>query len=80
MRPPAARILSAAPLDPTQIVLTWLLPAQIVSTPVPMPLGGYPPAIVGAELHAQAIVLDLLPNTYLPYQGVSNGLRVVIGQ
>ena len=30
--------------------------------------------------NGEALVLDLLPNTFPPYQGLTNAVRVVIGQ
>ncbi|HEX6811222.1 MAG TPA: lamin tail domain-containing protein [Planctomycetota bacterium] len=67
-------------VDPTQLLALWLLPTQIVSTQVPMSLAGVPPALVGLQLHAQAVVIDLLPYGYLPYQGITNALRLTLGQ
>lgn len=62
------------------LVMTWLFPATILSTAVPMPLNGYPPQLIGLEMHVQALVLELLPGANPPYQGISNALRVVVGQ
>jgi len=67
-------------IDTTQLVATWLLPATILQTTVPMPLDGYGNSLIGAELHAQALVIELLPFSYPPYQGLTNALRVVVGQ
>jgi hypothetical protein len=61
-------------------VTTWLVPAQLMTTTMPLPLSGLPTAAVGTELHAQALVLDLLAGAYPPYQGVTNALRIVLGQ
>lgn len=77
--PPTAGGCAEA-IDPLQLVGLWLVPTQVVQTPVPMSLAGQPAALAGAELHVQALVLDLLPFGYLPYQGISNALRVVLGQ
>ncbi|MCK5945326.1 MAG: lamin tail domain-containing protein [Planctomycetes bacterium] len=62
------------------LVLTTLVPATILSTQLPMPLNGYPPQVIGLEMHVQAVVLELLPSVSPPYQGISNALRVVVGQ
>jgi hypothetical protein len=67
-------------IDPTPMLAFRLLPTQIVSTHVPMSLAGLPPALAGTQLHTQALVIDLLPYTYLPYQGITNALRVTLGQ
>jgi hypothetical protein len=67
-------------IDTLHLLGLWLLPTQIIGTPIPLPLHGQPPALAGAELHAQALVFDLLPYSYPPYQGITNALRVVIGQ
>ena len=67
-------------IDVTQLVATWLLPATILGTEVPLPLDGFGNALIGAELHAQALVIELLPTAYPPYQGLTNALRVVVGQ
>ncbi len=78
--PPFAGASCQQAVDLTQLLATWLLPAQIVSTHVPLPLASTPPAALGAELHAQALVFDLLPTAWPPFQGASNALRLVIGQ
>ncbi|MEZ6038573.1 MAG: lamin tail domain-containing protein [Planctomycetota bacterium] len=67
-------------IDITQLVATWIVPAQLWTTTIPLPLSGLGPAVTGAELHAQTLVIDLLPYSYPPYQGLSNALRLVIGQ
>ena len=67
-------------IDPFLLVATWLVPTQIFSTDVPLSLANLPPNAVGLALHAQALVLDLLPNAFPPYQGLTNAVRVVIGQ
>lgn len=67
-------------IDTQQILLTWLVPATLFDTNVPMPLANYSPQIIGTELHAQALVIELLAGTNPPYQGLSNALRVVVGQ
>lgn len=78
--PPFAGVACHEALDLQQIVMTWLLPAQIVQTSVPLPLTNVPAAAVGIELHAQALVFDLLPYVSPPFQGVTNGLRLIVGQ
>lgn len=67
-------------IDVTQLVATWIVPAQLFQTNVPLPLNNLSPAATGAELHAQALVIDLLPYSYPPYQGLTNALRLLIGQ
>ncbi len=67
-------------IDTQQIVLTWIVPASLFSTTVPLPLTNYSAQVMGTELHAQALVIELLPGTNPPYQGLSNALRVVVGQ
>lgn len=62
------------------LVMTWLVPATILTTEIPMSLAGYPPQLVGLEMHVQALVLELLPGATPPYQGISNALRIVVGQ
>jgi hypothetical protein len=78
--PPFAGVGCQEAIDVTQFVASWLLPAQIIGTHVPLPLSGLPASAAGTELHVQALVIDLLPNVYPPYQGISNALRVVVGQ
>ena len=51
-----------------------------MTTQVPMSLANLSPAMSGVELHAQALIFDWLPNAWPPYQGVSNALKIVIGQ
>lgn len=62
------------------IVGVLLVPTQVLGTTVPMSLGNLGPAFVGLQLHAQAMVFDWLPNSWPPYQGVSNALRITVGQ
>lgn len=78
--PPFGGVSCAQAIDALQWLGAWLAPAQIVTTPMPLSLAGLPPSALGAELHVQAIVLDLLPYAMPPYQGISNALRVVVGQ
>lgn len=78
--PPYAGVGCQESIDVTQLVATWLMPATILGTQVPLPLAGYGNALIGAELHAQALVIELLPTAYPPYQGLTNALRVVVGQ
>lgn len=67
-------------IDLTQIVATWMLPSQLLATTVPLSLATVPPAALGAELHTQALILDLMPNAWPPFQGTTNALRIVVGQ
>jgi len=67
-------------ISTTGLVMTWLVPATILSTEIPMSLAGYPPQLIGLEMHVQALVLELLPSANPPYQGISNALRIVVGQ
>lgn len=67
-------------IDTTQLVSMWLLPTQVLTTGMPLSLAGLPPAVAGIELHAQAVVFDLLPYAYPAYQGMSNALRIVLGE
>lgn len=69
----------AESVDTSQLVALWLLPTQLMTTNLPLSLATMPSALVGSELHAQALVLDLLPYAYPPYQGLSNALRIVFG-
>jgi hypothetical protein len=77
---PFAGIHCRQAIDVGQLLATQLLPAQILSTAAPLPLATAPPAAVGFELHAQALVFELLPTAWPPFQGVSNALRLVVGQ
>lgn len=70
----------AESIDPWQVLECWILPTQIVTTFVPLSLAAMPQSLVGSELHAQALVFDLMPFAYPPYQGMSNALRIVFGQ
>lgn len=78
--PPYPGAGCAEAIDVTQLVAIVMLPAQIFTTPIPMPLVGLPPAAIGLELHAQALVLDLVADANPPYQGLTNALRLVIGE
>jgi hypothetical protein len=67
-------------IDTSNLVSAWLLQAQVISTNVPLSLANMPPELVGSEVHAQALVLDLLPFAYSPIQGLTNGVKIVFGQ
>ena len=67
-------------IDVQQVLVTWLLSASLFSTNIPLPLTSYSSQIIGHELHVQALVIQLTANANPPYQGLSNALRVVIGQ
>lgn len=65
----------------TRFVITTLVGStQLMMTPVPLSLANLSPAMSGVELHTQALIFDWLPNAWPPYQGVSNALKIVIGQ
>jgi len=70
----------AESIDTSQLLALWLLPTQVMTTGMPLSLATMPAGLVGSELHAQALVIDLLPSAYPPYQGLSNALRIVFGQ
>jgi hypothetical protein len=67
-------------LDVTRLITIWLLPAQTNRTTAPLSLAQLPPELIDSQVHAQAVVIDLLPYAYPPYQGVSNALRIVFGE
>jgi hypothetical protein len=67
-------------IDTSHLVSMWLLPTQVMTTSMPLSLAGLPAELAGIELHVQAVVFDLLPYAYPPYQGMSNALRIVLGQ
>ncbi|MBX3464051.1 MAG: lamin tail domain-containing protein [Planctomycetes bacterium] len=69
----------AESIDLAQVFAVWLLPAQLITTHVPLSLAGMPPELSGSEAHVQAVVVDLLPYAFPPYQGVSNALQLVFG-
>jgi hypothetical protein len=78
--PPFAGITCQHEVDLAQLVTTWIAPTQILATSLPLSLAGLSSTSLGAELHAQALVLDLMPNAWPPFQGTTNGLRLVVGQ
>jgi len=78
--PPYPGPACAEAIDVTQLVTIVMVPAQFLTTPIPLPLVGLPPAVVGVELHAQALVLDLVVGANPPYQGLTNALRLVVGE
>lgn len=67
-------------INTAELVATWLVPATILQTDVPLPLDNLSTQVVGLELHVQALVIELLPTANPPYQGLSDALRIVIGQ
>jgi hypothetical protein len=44
-----------------------------------MSLQGLPAALAGQSFALQAIVLDLSPNAWPPYKGLTNALSITIG-
>ncbi|MFY9345704.1 MAG: lamin tail domain-containing protein [Planctomycetota bacterium] len=78
--PPFAGVTCSQAIDLQGIAATWLVSGQILGTSVPLSMAGVPASAVGAELHVQALVLDLVPFVTPPFQGVSNALRLVVGQ
>ena len=78
--PPYSGISCQEAIDVQQLLATWLLPTALFATTVPLPLNNLPPQVIGVELHAQALILELLPTANPPYQGLTNALRVVVGQ
>lgn len=78
--PPYSGVACQESINALQLISTWLVPASIIGTNFALPLDNYPPQIVGVELHAQALILQLLPNANPPYQGLTNALRIVVGQ
>ena len=69
----------AESIDPWRTFDGWLLPAQVMTTTVALPLQNMPVELVGSELHAQALVFDFVVGTPA-YQGLSNALQIVFGQ
>jgi hypothetical protein len=48
-------------------------------TTMPMPLQGLAAGLAGQSFSLQAIVLDLSPNAWPPYKGLTNALDITIG-
>jgi hypothetical protein len=78
--PPVPGATCRESIDTRFVLTTYVMSTHVVSTAVPMSLASVSPAMSGLELHAQAMVFDWLPNAWPPYQGLSNALRIVIGQ
>ncbi|MFK7740725.1 MAG: lamin tail domain-containing protein [Planctomycetota bacterium] len=67
-------------IDTQSLVGTWLLPSSLLESAIALPLNGLSPQVIGAELYAQALVIELLPTAYPPYQGLTNAVRIIVGQ
>jgi hypothetical protein len=78
--PPFSGVTCQHLVDPSMLIGTWLLPSQILGTAMPLSLAAVPPTAYGFELHSQALVIDLMPNAWPPFQGTTNALRIVVGQ
>lgn len=78
--PPFSGVACQHEIDLALLVTTWLLPTQLLGTTFPLSLANLPTSLLGTELYAQGLVLDLMPNAWPPFQGTTNGLRLVIGQ
>ena len=78
--PPINGVVCQHAIDLGQWITARVMPSTILATPLPLSLAGFGPSLLGCELHAQALVLDLMPNAWPPLQGTSNGLRIVVGQ
>ena len=46
---------------------------------MPFSLRYAPPALAGLRFHVQALVFDNWTQAWPPYQGVTNGLTIVLG-
>ncbi|MFM1874184.1 MAG: Lamin Tail Domain [Planctomycetota bacterium] len=78
--PNVAGVACDEAIDRTRCVAVWFAPSATMATFVPLPLGGLGPSFVGLELHAQALVVQTLPNAWPPFEGLTNALRLVLGQ
>jgi len=78
--PPSTQDKCHESIDSNRILMTWVLPAKMLTTDIPMPLSHFSNQVLGDEVHVQAMVIELLPDAELPYQGISNALKVVIGK
>lgn len=78
--PSVAGVTCSEAIDRTRCVAAWFAPSSTMATTVPLPLAGLGPSFVGLELHAQALVVQTLPNAWPPFEGLTNALRLVLGQ
>lgn len=78
--PPLPGPLCRESIDTRTVFATFLMPTHVLETRIPLSLAAASPALSGMELHAEAMVFDWLPNVWPPFQGVTNSVRVVLGQ
>ncbi|HEX5052263.1 MAG TPA: lamin tail domain-containing protein [Planctomycetota bacterium] len=78
--PPFAGVGCHESIHTGLLLAMWLRPTHVVSTAIPLSLANQATSLVGAEMHVQCLVFDLLPYAYPPYQGITNALRIVFGQ
>ena len=78
--PPSTHNNCREAIDSARILMTWVLPTTMLTTDIPMPLSQFSDQAPGEEVHVQAMVVELLPGAELPYQGISNALKIIIGK
>jgi len=66
-------------VDPSTSFGTLWSRTGMARTTIPMSLQGLPAALAGQSFALQAIVLDLSPNAWPPYKGLTNALAITIG-
>lgn len=66
-------------LDPSAAFGTIWTRTAAMRTSLPMSLQGLPAALAGQSFAMQALVIDMTPNAWPPYKGVTNALAVTIG-
>jgi hypothetical protein len=66
-------------VDPFTMFGTMWSRTGMMRTTMPMPLQGMPAGLAGQSFSLQAIVLDLSPNAWPPYKGLTNALDITIG-
>ncbi len=67
-------------IDPAAAFATVWLSSHPGRTSMPMSLQSLSPALVGLRFYAQAMVFDPWTTSWPPYQGVTNGLSIALGQ
>jgi len=77
--PPAVGPRCPELIDYRDLIGALLLRTTISSTSVPLSLAGLSPALAGLQLYVQALVLDLYPGAFPPFQATTNALEVTIG-
>lgn len=71
--------LCTVAIDPSTTFATFWLHTSMLRTNLPLSFASLPAGLAGQSFCAQALVFDAYASAWPPYKGITNGLRVTIG-